>query len=98
VKLVVQPEAETDIVDAAIWYDKQSRSIRQRFLDDVEIALALIERYPHRYQKVHGQVRRVMVRGFPYALFYIASEAEVNVIACSHCRRDPKRWQGRVGE
>jgi hypothetical protein len=66
VKLVVQPEAEADIVNSADWYDDQSRSIRQKFLDHVENAL------------------------------YIASDSEVNVIACSHCSRDPKRWQKRL--
>jgi plasmid stabilization system protein ParE len=96
VKLVVQPEAEADIVNAADWYDDQSRSIRQKFLDHVENALHVIEQHPHRYQKIFRQVRRVMVREFPYALLYIASDSEVNVIACSHCSRDPKRWQKRL--
>ena len=95
-KLVVQPEAEADIVDAAVWYDQQARPIRQRFLQTVELVLGTIEQHPHRYQKVFGQVRRVMVRGFPYALLYVVSEQEVNVIACMHTSRDPRRWQGRV--
>jgi toxin ParE1/3/4 len=96
VKLVVQPEAEAEIVNAAIWYEQQSRAIRQKFLQTVEATLAVIEQHPNRYQKILGQVRRVMLRGFPYAFLYTVSEHEVNVFACFHCSRNPKRWQSRL--
>jgi len=75
VKLVVQPEAEADIVDAALWYEGRAKLIRQQFLQTIEATLAAI-----------GQ----------YALLYVVSKQEVNVIVCFHCRRDPRRWQGRL--
>jgi plasmid stabilization system protein ParE len=96
VNLVVQPEAETDIVDAAVWYGDRSPAVCRRFLQTLEAALATIELHPLHYQTVYGQVRRMVLRGFPYALLYVASKDEVNVIACVHGRRDPKRWRGRV--
>ena len=95
-KLVVQPEAEADIVNAAVWYDEQAKAIRQKFLQTVEATFSAIERHPMQYQTIFGQVRRVMLREFPYALLYIVSEQEVNVLACFHCSRDPKRWQSRL--
>jgi plasmid stabilization system protein ParE len=96
VKLVVQPEAETDIGDAAAWYHERSPAVCRIFLQTVEIALDLIEHHPHRYQKIYGQVRRVVLRRFPYALLYVVAEDEVNVIACVHGRRNPRRWQRRI--
>ena len=96
VKLVVQPEAETDIVDAAAWYDDRSPAVCRRFLQTLDAALAIIELHPLHYQAIYGQVRRTVLRGFPYALLYVASEDEVNVIACVHGRRNPTRWHRRV--
>jgi plasmid stabilization system protein ParE len=96
VKLVVQPAAEADIVDAAVWYDTQARVIREKFLSSLYATLDVIERHPRQYQTFHGQVRRVIVRGFPYVLLYIAGDDAVNVLACFHTSRDPKRWQDRI--
>jgi len=96
VKLVIQPEAETDIVEAAVWYDERSPAVRRRFLQTVEAALAVIADHPQRYQTIYRQVRRVVLRRFPYALLYVASEDEVNVIACIHGRQSPTRWQRRI--
>jgi toxin ParE1/3/4 len=95
-KVIVQPEAEADITNAALRYDGQSRAIRQKFLQTVEATLSVIERHPHQYQTIFRKVRRVMLRDFPYALFYVVTGEDVNVIACFHTSRDPKRWQGRL--
>jgi plasmid stabilization system protein ParE len=83
-------------VNAASWYDGQSESIRNRFLQTVETTLAIIEQNPNRYQRIFGQVRRVLVRGFPYVLLYVVSGQEVNVFACFHCSRNPQHWQSRL--
>lgn len=95
-KLVVQPEAEADIVSAAVWYDRRSKLVRQKFLQTLEATLAAIEQNPNSYQRIRGEVRRVMLRGFPYALLYVASGQDVNVLACFHCSRSPRRWQDRL--
>jgi plasmid stabilization system protein ParE len=52
-------------------------------------------RNPFQYSVVHGEKRRALLRRFPYALTYRASEDEVVILACLHARRDPKRWQRR---
>jgi hypothetical protein len=44
---------------------------------------------------VRGEVRRIMVGRFPYALLYSVSGEDVIVTVCFHCSRDPKRWRER---
>jgi plasmid stabilization system protein ParE len=95
--LSVEPEAEAEIADAAEWYDQRSLQARVGFLRAVERALSFIRDNPAQYQTVHRHVRRAVLNGYPYALMYTASATEVNVIACHHDRRDPKRWQDRIG-
>ena len=40
-------------------------------------------------------VRRVLVRRFPYAPYFVAEPARVVVVACVHVRRGPRVWQSR---
>jgi plasmid stabilization system protein ParE len=96
VSLVVQPDAETEITNAALWYHEQSSAIRDSFLTAVDQALQAIEQRPLLYQRIYKQVRRLVLREFPYALFYTVSSQDVVVIACLHCSRDPKLWRKRV--
>lgn len=45
---------------------------------------------------VRRDVRRAVVTGFPWVVFYRALTNRVSVIAVHDARRDPNRWQNRV--
>ncbi len=45
---------------------------------------------------VYGDVRKAVVRRFPYVVLYREDAAEVVVIAVFHTSRDPSIWQARV--
>lgn len=38
-----------------------------------------------------------LLRRFPYAVYFVASSDLVSVVACMHARRDPRRWEERIG-
>lgn len=46
--------------------------------------------------KVHKEVRRVLMRKFPYALFYLVEEDSIVVLACFHAGRDSIDWLRRA--
>ena len=51
---------------------------------------------PQQFPIVHKNVRRALLRRFPYALmFVIEADTTLTVIACFHGSRDPARWQKR---
>jgi hypothetical protein len=81
VSLVVQPDAETEITNAALWYHEQSSAIRDSFLTAVDQALQAIEQRPLLYQRIYKQVRRLVLREFPYALFYTVSSQDACIAA-----------------
>jgi hypothetical protein len=41
---------------------------------------------------VHGQIRRLVMKRFPYAVYFREQGDEILVIAL-HGRQDPKLWQ-----
>jgi hypothetical protein len=75
-------------INAPVW-DWSSRVVRA--------ALATIEREPLRYSLARGEVRRTLIRRFPYAVYVIADPDATVVIACLHVRRDPQVWHSRAG-
>jgi plasmid stabilization system protein ParE len=94
--LIVEPEAEVEIAEAASWYETRSPGLGLEFLRAVELSLGVIQRNPYEHQAVFRDVRRAAVKRFPYGLMYAATEQEVIVVACIHGRRNPNRWKGRV--
>ena len=94
-RLIVETQAEAEILEAAAWYGQRRESVRRAFLDEVATSLASIEHNPMQYQTIRGTVRRVRVGRFPYALLYSVVGNDVVVTVCIHGSRDPKRWQSR---
>jgi hypothetical protein len=44
---------------------------------------------------IHGQIRRLVLKRFPYAVYFREQGDEILVIAL-HGRQDPKLWQQRT--
>ncbi len=39
--------------------------------------------------------KRVLVRRFPYSVFFHEAEAEIRIVAFAHAKRRPGYWMGR---
>lgn len=44
---------------------------------------------------VHKDVRRALIKRFPYGIYFFDEGASLIVIAIYHAKRNPKRWQER---
>jgi hypothetical protein len=69
VDLAVLPEAELDIGEAYIWYERRRPGLGEDFLSCVEACFALMRRYPAMYPVVRAGYRRALTRRFPYSVF-----------------------------
>lgn len=94
--LIITAEAEEDFTEVKDWYDQQRRGLGQDFVLCVEEALERIRRIPQGAREVYPGVRRVVVRRFPYGVFYRVDPDQIAVIAVYDCRRDPRGWQERA--
>ncbi|NJL41758.1 MAG: type II toxin-antitoxin system RelE/ParE family toxin [Leptolyngbyaceae cyanobacterium SM1_4_3] len=54
-----------------------------------------IQLLPEAYEVVFENVRRAVVRKFPYLILYKVEPNRVVVLAVFHSKRDPKTWQDR---
>jgi len=94
--LWVRPEAESDLREAYRWYEGQRPGLGDDFLLCVDAALSAIQANPLAFPAIHQEVRRVLVRRFPYGVFYVHRGQTLTILAVFHCHRDPSAWQGRA--
>lgn len=95
-RLVFRPEADLEINEAAEWYEARGQGLAVEFLRTLDACIESIRRDPLLYPVVRGEMRRAVLRRFPYSVIYTVREDKIVVIACFHGRRDPKRWQDRL--
>ena len=91
------PEAEAELIEAAQWYREQAVGLDYEFLRCIDDALAKIGRVPRIFPVVHRQLRRALVKRFPYAIFFEVQGEIVLVYAVFHFSRNPKDWKMRSG-
>jgi toxin ParE1/3/4 len=94
--LIIRLEAEQDMREAYSWYEKQIPGLGSNFLLKVDAALRSLQRNPIQYPLVHREVRRCLVRRFPYGIFYVAEDKRVVIVAVFHAKRNPSAWHARA--
>jgi plasmid stabilization system protein ParE len=94
--LIITPEAEQDLAEAKEGYEQKREGMGEQFLLCVEAAFDHICRLPAAATEVYPGVRRVVVRHFPYGVFYRVDSDQIAVLAVYHSSRDPRGWQSRV--
>jgi len=92
-RLLVRKLAKAEIVGAFDWYHQHSPAAARRFLDAVDHA---ITEAPERYPVVRGRLRRVLLRGFPYAVYYKVYPSLISVVGVIHGHRHPDTWLRRA--
>ena len=93
----LRPVALAELTDAWRWYEEQREGLGDEFRACVDTAVAEIGRSPLAWPRVRGEVRRRVVRRFPFAVLYLIEPQHIEVLAVFHSARDPQRWQGRLG-
>ncbi len=92
---ILRPAAAADVEEAWRWYEAQREGLGDEFLEVVQVALESIRAQPESAPVVQRDVRRQLLRRFPYGLFYRLIQGQVVVVACFHAKRSPRLWRSR---
>lgn len=95
-KIIVRREAQLEAREAFDYYEEISEGLGFEFMRSLDAAIQSVKRNPLAYQKIHKNVRRTLLRKFPYALLYIAEENSIVIIACFHQKRSEIDWLRRI--
>ena len=89
------PDADAEMVDAAVWYESRQEDLGKRFLTAVQDTVNKIEINPELYPLVEGDVRRCLNRTFPFGVLFRVKTDAIEVMAVMHLHRDPDYWRNR---
>ena len=95
-QVYLRPEAEADLEDSAAWYERQREGLGHELLESVLTVMEAIANTPEFYPAVHREVRRAVVRRFPFGVYYRIEESSIVVVAIMHGSRHPQRWKVRT--
>ena len=97
-----EPEASTELGEAALWYERRRPGLGADFLDAVDTALEFISQFPAAGESMPDvppelEIRRIPVRRFPFHIAYLGPIDDViRILAFAHDRRSPGYWHSRV--
>src|SRR3954463_12910387 len=97
-RVIIRIEAEVDITDAAVWYNRQQPDLGHAFIAEVESAIASAAENPFRYPCLRRkpEVRRVLTERFPYRVFYIRRDDAIIVFRVLHGARHDREWKSTI--
>lgn len=95
-QIKIQPVAARDAEEAAIWYESQQSGLGVEFVLELDAAIDRAAEAPENYEELYFGMRRVLVRRFPYSVYFLFGSETVEVIAVLHQHQAPSSWQSRI--
>lgn len=94
--IVLRAEAEAEFDEAFDFYNDARPGLGGEFVAEVQRVFDRLSANPLIHREVFADVRKSVVRRFPYCVFYRPHADRVEVLAVFHTSRDPRIWQSRA--
>jgi len=90
------PEAGAEFVEAIAYYEDKEPGLGLDFAFEVHSAIERVLAFPNAWPFVEDDVRRCLVRRFPYGMLYSVEEDGIYILAVMHLHRNPEYWKHRM--
>ncbi len=94
----VQPQASIEAADASVWYEAQRPGLGTEFVLELDAAMEKAAEMPTAFAVQYRDARRILLRRFPYAVYFTCEDDKLEVFAILHQRGNPETWQQRMGQ
>ena len=96
-RIRIHPEAEAELANAALWYESKRAGLGADFVAEIDEALEQIAEAPMNFPtwREARPFRRLVVRRFPYLVFFTVSDDVIQILAFAHAKRRPGYWKDR---
>jgi plasmid stabilization system protein ParE len=95
-RVIFHPEAHAEMIEQARYYENKSHGLGSDFLDAVEESTRRIQQSPLAGSIERSNIRRRLVSGFPFTIFYEVQSDRIYIAAVMHQHRRPGYWRERV--
>jgi plasmid stabilization system protein ParE len=92
----VRKTAERELVEAQMWYEAQQQGLAAQFHTEFIATVGTLAETPLIYPELYREVRRAVLRRFPYLVWYRVQDMDITVLACTHGKIDPSKLPVRL--
>ena len=89
-------EAEAEFVQAIEYYEECEAGLGYDFAVEVYSAIERAMAHPKAWPIIEEDMRRSLVRRFPFGVLYAEKDEELFIVAVMHMHRDPDYWKYRI--
>jgi plasmid stabilization system protein ParE len=89
------PEAEKELNEAIDYYEDIEPGLGYDFALEVHSTINRSVDFPKVWAVLEGDVRRSLVRRFPYGVLYSEEKDGIFIVAVMHLHRKPGCWKSR---
>ena len=95
-RLEFHPEAELELIESAVYYEKQVPGLGERFEFEIRYGTDLLLDQPEIGPLVDPNLRKFILTRFPFTLYYSVTADVLRIEAVAHQSRRPGYWKSRV--
>ncbi len=92
-KVVYSEQFQAELCCVTGRYGLDGKDLGRRFVQAVESASLSVQQDPLRHRVFDGRVRRCLVRGFPYIIYYLVEGDLTYFGALLHSARHPETYR-----
>lgn len=93
----IRARARAEIAEAFEWYHDKSEVAAADFLAELDVAMNQVSEAREQFPIIQGLLRRVLMRRFPYAVYYKCYPNGVSVVGVIHGHCHPATWLRHAG-
>ena len=89
------PEAENELNKAIDYYEDIEPGLGYDFALEINSTIKRTVELPKAWSVLEGDIRRSLVRRFPYGILYFEEHDGIFIVAIMHLHREPGYWRHR---
>lgn len=96
--LVYAEEAQAEVKSIFAYYEQQQIGLGDAFYEELDVVFGQIKHRPKMYQQVRNEVRRVLLKRFPFGVFskildeQVLGKETVLIVGIIHQSRNSENW------
>jgi toxin ParE1/3/4 len=92
----VSDEAEIDFDNSYNYYFEERHKVADAFFKRINMSFEDIKQNPFAFPVAYKNIRKYVVKKFPFVIYYQIVNSTIKVIAIFHTSRNPEIWNERI--
>lgn len=84
--------ASNEYLGAVEYYNDLREGLGYEFAVEMDDAIDRIQQYSTAWQSIAEDIRRCLIRRFPYGIIYTVLDGDIIVLSIMNLRKNPESW------